>query len=88
MILRWQSVPRLLQCLKLGHCSPLGLLYQSEYGYVGTPLPAHVGLVRADYRLLPLSLVWHGTQTHHVCSDFRVFHVREGSLCAAATPFG
>jgi len=37
--LRWQAVPRLLQCPELGHYSPLGLLHKSECGYAGTLLP-------------------------------------------------
>jgi len=30
-------------------------VYQSEYGYVGILLPAQCRLLKADYRLLPLS---------------------------------
>jgi len=63
-------------------CSPLGLLYQSEYGYARTLLLLSVRLVGADYRLLLLSLIWCSAWTHHIFSDFRVFRIREGSLRA------
>ena len=66
------------QCPGLGHCSPLGLLYQSEYGYVGTLLPTQCRLVRADYRLLLFSSAWRNVWTHHVRRNFRVLYIREG----------
>ena len=34
----WQSVPRLLQCPELGHCSQLGISRQFECGYASTLL--------------------------------------------------
>ena len=47
-----------------------------------------VRLIGANYVLLPVSPVWHGTWVHHVCSDFWVLHVREGSLPVRVMPLG
>jgi len=47
-----------------------------------------IRIVRADYWLLPLSFVWRNAWAYYVCSDFRVFRIREGSSHVGATPLG